>query len=173
MRSVLFWDFTWPRVVNTAPTFRDNPSLPSRVHCTKINELRHSGVQSQCVLAAQDTKGSETFHCIAAKSPKSCKTHIRESQYYQQWWIWLNSASILDFTLSSDALRKERYVLVTTPNCRVLAESTRSVYNELEMLVFKSTHNFAIHQISYMFRLSFCIHHQGDPKNCIITFHIL
>ena len=122
----------------------------------------------------QNPYSGESVLSAVVNLTKLCQ-HIglRESQYYQQWWIWLNSASILDFTLSSEALRKERYVLVTTPNCRVLAESTRSVYNELEMLVFKSTHNFAIHQISYMFRLSFCIHHQGDPKNCIITFHIL
>jgi len=64
------------------------------------------------------------------------------------------------------------YVLVTTPKFRVLAESTHSVYHGLEMQVFKSTHNFTIHQNSYMFRLPFCIHHQGDPKICIITFHI-
>jgi len=64
-------------------------------------------------------------------------------------------------------------VLITTPNCRVLAETTRSVYNGLKTQVFKSTHNFTIHHISYTFRLPFYIHHQGDPKNRIITFHIL
>jgi hypothetical protein len=49
----------------------------------------------------------------------------------------------------------------------------RSVNNKSEIQVLKSTHNLTIHHISYTFRLKFCIHHQADPKNCIITFHIL